>query len=146
MTETGLARVQGFGLALQPTNMNEAMHVAGLLAKSQLCPAAYRGKPDEVVIACAMGARLGLDPFAAMSGISVINGRASLWGDAMVAVAMQHPQFRGIKTVKSGEVAKGTFAVEVTALRDHGAGLIEYVGSFSQTLSLIHISEPTRPY
>lgn len=41
---------------------------------------------EGAVVATLAGARLGLDPFQAVQGIAVVNGRPALWGDAMLAV------------------------------------------------------------
>lgn len=41
---------------------------------------------EGAVVATLAGARLGLDPFQAVQGVAVVNGRPALWGDAMLAV------------------------------------------------------------
>jgi hypothetical protein len=40
-------------------------------------------KPDNVIIAIQMGSELGLAPMQSLQNIAVINGRPSVWGDAM---------------------------------------------------------------
>jgi hypothetical protein len=73
--------------------LDAARPVAELLAKSELVPKGFQGKPGDILIAGAMGARLGLDLFSSLAGIAVVNGRATLWGDALLAVCMAHPSY-----------------------------------------------------
>ena len=51
---------------------------------------------------------LGLQPMQAMQSIAVINGRPSLWGDAMLALVKAHPAFEWIKEECDGNVATCT--------------------------------------
>jgi len=43
-------------------------------------------RPESVLVAIQMGAEVGLTPMAALQNIAVINGRPSVWGDAMLAI------------------------------------------------------------
>ena len=43
-------------------------------------------KPEQVLVALQAGAEAGLTPMQSLSNIAVINGRPSLWGDAVVAL------------------------------------------------------------
>jgi hypothetical protein len=116
----------GFALALNPTTAEQAMKTAEWMSKSDLVPKAYHGKPHDIVIAAAMGARLGLDPFSALAGIAVVNGRPTLWGDAMLAVCQQRPDWGGMTVEWSGDAE--LLACKVSVLRKgHGA----YDGNFS---------------
>ena len=72
----------------QPQNLSEAVEVAKLIAHSGMVPKQYEGNPGGVLIAIQMGAELGLGPMAALQNIAVINGRPSLWGDAVLALVM----------------------------------------------------------
>lgn len=73
---------------MRPQTFDDALKLADILAKSALVPDAYRGKPADILVALMMGAEIGLAPQAAMHGICVINGRPSIWGDAMLAVVL----------------------------------------------------------
>lgn len=81
------------GGAMQPRNLPEAIELAKLIAHSGLAPEAFRGDVGGVIIAMQMGAELGLSPMASIQNIAVINGRPSLWGDAMLALVSQHQDF-----------------------------------------------------
>lgn len=71
---------------LQPSSFNELLHFSKMAAASDLMPKDYRGKPENIMIAVQMGSELGLAPMQALQNIAVINGRPSIWGDAMLAL------------------------------------------------------------
>jgi hypothetical protein len=81
--------INGLGM-LQPANLAEAVEVAKLIAHSGIVPKIYEGNPGAVLVAIQMGSEIGLSPMAALQGIAVINGRPSLYGDAMLAVVCGH--------------------------------------------------------
>lgn len=71
---------------LQPSNISEALQLADMLSKSSIVPKDYQGNPGNVFVAMQWGAEIGLAPMQAMQNIAVINGRPSIWGDAMLAL------------------------------------------------------------
>jgi len=73
------------------TSLDQAMEYAKLISDSDLAPKDYRGKPGNVLIAIQYGVEIGLKPMQAIQGIAVINGRPSIWGDAMIALVQNHP-------------------------------------------------------
>lgn len=95
---------------LTPTNLAEAMDMAKILADSSIVPKDFQGRPGNVLIACQWGAEIGLQPLQAMQSIAVINGRPSIWGDAMLALVQGSGLLTDIKEVVSddGEVATCT--------------------------------------
>lgn len=84
------------GFALNPANLNEAMQLANMICNSQLCPQNYKGKQEDTLIAMMMGNEIGLNPLQAIQNIAVINGRPSIYGDALMALVQNHPAFGGI--------------------------------------------------
>lgn len=72
--------------ALVPQSLDEAFRVAQAIAGSGLAP---RGldKPEQIMVAIMAGAELGLAPFQALQSFAVVNGRPTLWGDGLMAVA-----------------------------------------------------------
>jgi hypothetical protein len=75
------------------SSFSEARQAAEFVANSGLVPPGYKGKPADVLIAWQMGAEVGLKPMQALQNIAVINSRASLWGDAFLAVCMSAQGF-----------------------------------------------------
>lgn len=73
-------------LALVP----EAMGLAETLARTNFVPAAFRGKPAEIVAALLQGHELDLPPMTALQTIHVIDGRPSLSAEVMRALVVQH--------------------------------------------------------
>jgi hypothetical protein len=74
-----------------PRSFDQALAIADKLANSELVPKDYRGKPDNVFVAMQWGHEIGLKPMQAVQNIAVINGRPSLWGDAMLALVRNSP-------------------------------------------------------
>jgi hypothetical protein len=73
------------------------MKLAGQLASSELIPKSFRGKPQDLFICWAMGYSIGLSPEQSMQCIAVVNGRACMWGDEMLALCMAHKDFEDIE-------------------------------------------------
>lgn len=71
---------------LNPTNFEQAMTLAEMLSQSDLVPKNYKGKQFDIVVAMQMGYEVGLKPLQALQNISVVNGKPTLWGDAVVAI------------------------------------------------------------
>ena len=72
---------------MSPTNFTEMMDMADRFAESSMVPKDFVGKPGNVLVAIQWGMEIGLKPLQAMQNIAVINGRPSLWGDAVIALA-----------------------------------------------------------
>lgn len=72
--------------SLEPATLQEAMTFAGMLARSTMVPRDFQGKPENVIVAIQWGREIGLGPLQALQNIAVINGRPSVWGDAMLAL------------------------------------------------------------
>lgn len=88
---------------LIPSSFKEAVEFAQYLAKSELVPQAYRGKPENILVATQRGREIGLPYLQSLDAIAVINGRPSLWGDSALAVVMAHPGFDGIEESITGD-------------------------------------------
>src|ERR1700691_188317 len=65
---------------------DNAFKWADMIAKSTLCPVAYRGKAEDVLIAIQYGQELGLKPMQSLQGVCVINGKPTVYGDTLLAV------------------------------------------------------------
>jgi len=89
--------------SLVPRSLGEAVEYAKLIATSGICPAEYRGKPQDVLAAVMMGAELGISPFQALQSIALINGRATMWGDMVLALVRQSGQLASIREREPAE-------------------------------------------
>lgn len=73
--------------ALIPQSLDDAYRLSKALAMSgDMVPKHFQQKPDMIMAAVLRGMEIGLAPMQALSNIAVINGRASLWGDALPAL------------------------------------------------------------
>lgn len=76
---------------LSPKTFEQALTFANYLAESDMVPKDFKGKPGNCLIAMQWGMEVGLKPLQALQGIAVINGRPSLWGDALIALVRSSP-------------------------------------------------------
>lgn len=83
---TALQPQQPRAFSLAPQSLDEAMQFAGIMAKSSIIPRDYQGNQGNILVALQWGQEIGLAPLQAMQSIAVINGRPSIWGDAMLAL------------------------------------------------------------
>ncbi|SFB74661.1 hypothetical protein SAMN05216344_102212 [Polaromonas sp. OV174] len=84
-----LVPAQAFDMS--PKSLDEAMRFSELLANSTIVPKDFIGKPGNILVAVQWGMEIGLKPMQAMQNIAVINGRPSLWGDALLALVLASP-------------------------------------------------------
>lgn len=73
------------------------MKLAGQLAASEMVPKCFRNKPSDLFLCWSMGYQIGIPPEQAMNCIAVVNGKAVMWGDEMLALCMTHPDFVDIE-------------------------------------------------
>lgn len=71
-----------------PQDVGQALAYAQELSKSELLPAIYKGKPQNVLIAMMWSKSIGMPTIQGLNSIAVINGRPSLYGDALKALVM----------------------------------------------------------
>lgn len=90
-------------MAFQPSSYAELAQFAQTAARSSMVPKDYAGKPENVMIAVQMGAELGLRPMQALQNISVINGRPSVWGDALLGLVRANPLCQDVIEKFEGE-------------------------------------------
>ncbi|WP_291585846.1 recombinase RecT [Comamonas sp. UBA7528] len=125
---------------LSPQTFEQAMSFSKMLADSDLVPKDFKGKPGNCMIAMQWGSELGLKPLQALSNIAVVNGRAALWGDAVIALVRGSPVCEYVKETDDGHTAtcrakrKGEAEHVVTFSMDDAkqAGLAGKQGPWSQ--------------
>ena len=73
--------------AFVPQDSAQLFKLAETLAQSgDMIPKTFQGNPNAIVAAIMRGMEIGLAPIQSLASIAVINGRASLWGDALPAL------------------------------------------------------------
>lgn len=116
ITIKGQHRSVSTGFDVSPVNLNEAMQLADMISRSQLAPKNFQGKAEDTLVAMMMGNEIGLNPLQAIQNIAVINGRPSIWGDALLALVQNHPKFKSIEESFNEE----TMTASCTITREGG--------------------------
>jgi len=95
-------QMMSYGI-LNPSNLAEAMEMADIMSKASIVPKDFVGNPGNILIAMQWGMELGLAPLQAMQNIAVINGRPSLWGDAMMGIVRGSSVCEYVKEIVEGQ-------------------------------------------
>lgn len=131
----------GLGAILHPTTKEEAWKLCNQIAQSDMCPRGYRGKPADVMLAGAMGSRLGFDLMRSLQSIAVINGNATLYGDQMLGLVMGQKDYVDLV----GEFNPETKAWTYTAKRKDRADCVGfYDWQMADAAGLLKKSGPWR--
>jgi hypothetical protein len=112
-------------LIVAPQSAHEAMQLATMLSQSSLVPKDYSNKPEDTLVAMMLGSELGMNPIQSLRNISVINGRPSIWGDAIPALIQNHPSYGGMEE----SFDDGTMTATCTVWRKGGP---RHTQTFSQ--------------
>lgn len=114
MNEITIQNAQRGELLPAPKSTAEAMELAKTLASSQLIPKAFQQRPDDVFVAMMWSHSLGIPIVQGLQGIAVINGKPSLYGDALLAVCMGSGQMADIEETVTGNADNLTATCKVT--------------------------------
>ena len=114
------------GGALTPGNFEGLWRLSEIMAASGMMPKNIE-RPETVFVAVQMGLEVGLSPMQAVQNIAVVNGRPTIWGDAMLGLVRGSGILASISEVTTGEGDATTAVCTVTRLDDPG----ETVGRFS---------------
>lgn len=96
-SNTDLAERSGKTPFFVPQNFEEAERLCQTLADSGLTPKAFYGKPKDILVAMIWAHTLKMEIPQALASIAVINGKPSLYGDAIVALVRSSPVFEWMK-------------------------------------------------
>lgn len=94
------------------TSLEDAYRFASAVVQSGMAPKGYDA-PEKVLIAIQWGAEIGLRPMQALSSIAVIQGRPTVWGDAIPALVRQSGQCEYIREWFEGDGDNETAYCEV---------------------------------
>lgn len=114
MNEITIQNAQRGELLPAPKSTAEAMELAKTLASSQLIPKAFQQRPGDVFVAMMWSHSLGIPIVQGLQGIAVINGKPSLYGDALLAVCMGSGQMTDIEETFTGNADNLTATCKVT--------------------------------
>ena len=114
MNEITIQNAQRRELLPAPKSTAEAMELAKTLASSQLIPKAFQQRPGDVFVAMMWSHSLGIPIVQGLQGIAVINGKPSLYGDALLAICMGSGQMADIEETVTGSADNLTATCKVT--------------------------------
>lgn len=114
--------------AIVPQDTNDVRNLAVMIAQSGMAPKGME-RPETIAVAIIAGMEAGLTPMESVNSIAVINGRPSMWGDAVLGLVMgsglvedisedfrgQGDQLEAVCTVKRknlGSATVRTFSVQ----------------------------------
>lgn len=76
--------------AFVPQDSGQLLKLADVLSKSgDMVPKQFQNNAPAITAAIMRGMEVGLNPMQALSSIAVINGRATIWGDALPALVQR---------------------------------------------------------
>ncbi len=90
------------GKGIVPKNLDQLHRYAQWVLQSGLAPKGLNN-PAAIVVAIEHGLEIGLMPMQAVQSIAVINGRPSIYGDALLALIRSHPQCDDVEEWLEGE-------------------------------------------
>lgn len=118
----------GKGFSLTPQSLDEALRFCEILAKSSIVPKDYIGNAGNILVAIQWGMELGLQPMQSMQNLAIINGRPSLWGDAVLAIVLASPVCEDVVEFYEGTPGQDNYTAVCIAKRK---GKEDKVGRFS---------------
>lgn len=80
-------RTGGVIAGIIPTSIEEVFRLATAIAKSGMAPRDM-ATPEKLTVAILHGLEIGIPPMMAINKIAVVNGRPTLWGDAVPALLL----------------------------------------------------------
>lgn len=81
------APIMTAGRGLELRTLDDMFRVATAICKSGFAPKGV-DTPEAAFVAMQMGFEIGLSPMAAIQNVAVINGRPSVWGDAVKGIVL----------------------------------------------------------
>jgi hypothetical protein len=107
--------------AMIPRNVDETYRLSQALAQAgDMVPRDFQGKPQAIMAAIIKGLEVGLAPMQALASIAVINGRPTIWGDAIPALIQRSEHH--IDCVITGENDRRTATATLT--RSNGQKIV----------------------
>ena len=95
----------------EPQTLREAVLLSRILAASRCVPSYLQGNPEGITAVMLKAKELGIPMMAGLENIMLVNNRASVWGDLLIALIRRSPQceYLTIKLEGEGKDLKGVF-------------------------------------
>lgn len=108
-------RTGGSIAGIVPTSIEEVFRLASAIAASGLAPSGMN-TAEKLTVAILHGLEIGIPPMMAINKIAVVNGRPTLWGDAIPALLWS----KGFKLREEIGAGPGGRFAECTVIRPNG--------------------------
>jgi len=100
-----------------PEAFTQLARVASAFSKTAIVPEAYRGKPEDCMVAIDMANRLGVSPLMVMQNLYVVKGKPSWSGQACTALIQNCGRFRDVRHIYTGTKGSDDRGCYVEAIR-----------------------------
>ncbi len=100
---------QGGLTRLEPKSFGELTSLANILATSDIVPKDLRGKAANVLLVLMFGNEIGISAAQALQNVMVVNGRPSLWGDAVMGLVLASSVYEDSKDEFDERTMTATF-------------------------------------
>lgn len=101
--------------AIIPQSVEEVFRIAKAIASSGLAPNGMKSV-EQITVAIMHGAEIGLPPMQAIQRIAVVNGRPTIWGDAVPALLLS----RGFRLEEAIDGVNDARGATCTVIRPDG--------------------------
>jgi hypothetical protein len=91
-----------------------------------MVPKQYMGKPQDIMVCIQWGMEMGLAPMQALQNIAVINGKPSVYGDAMMALVQASPVCEGVEESIEDEATPNPVAVCIARRKGRAAVTVRF--------------------
>ena len=126
-TKEALPEVAITDNGLAPTNMDQLWRMSKMVAVSGRAPKGM-DTPEQIFVAFAHGLEIGLKPMQSLQKIAVINGRPSVWGDAMMGLVLASGLCEDVEEHFEGDPGSEGYTAVCTVKRK---GMPQAVATFS---------------
>jgi len=117
------------------------------LSSSAFIPVCFRGRPEDIYLALEFGKSLGLYGITALGKIAVINGKPSIYGDAMLGICRAHPDFKSIEeTLENEDNLENTVAICKVKRGEQPIIISKFSYQDAKTAGLIARAKPDTPW
>lgn len=110
---------------LLPRTFEGLWRMSQIMAASGLMPKGI-DRPESVFVAVQFGLEIGLSPMQAVQNIAPINGRPTLWGDAMLGLVRGSGLLEEFKETSAGNYPNDNFTAVCTVKRQGADKVIQY--------------------
>lgn len=90
-------------MAIVPRNFAEAQTMCMALARAGIVPAAFRDKPDDMIVVVMSGAEVGLPPMQSLRLYHIIEGVPRIGAEGIRAIVISHPSCEYLEFKTSSE-------------------------------------------